>query len=139
MEFFNVFGGQKTFLRALYTKLKLNAFCNSLFTAVSQEGAIAMSVLRHHYDRLVHRVHNPKSLASMMYSMQLLSREERDQVISPQNVTPLSRTMTLLGAVEARVAAEKSAKPLLAFCQALEKIPRLRVLAEDMKKELGGH
>ena len=96
-----------------------------------------MAVLRNYYDRLAQEVHDPMSLASKLYSLRLLSREERDQVISPPNVTPLCRTMTLLGAVEARIAAEKSAKPLLAFCQALEQIPGLRVVAEDMKKEIG--
>ena len=98
-----------------------------------------MAVLCHYYDRLAHGVRDPVSLASKLYSMRLLSRKERDQVISPQNVTPLCRTMTLLRAVEARIAAKESAKPLLAFCQALENIPRLCVLAEEMKKELGGH
>ena len=79
------------------------------------------------------------SLSSMLFSMQLLSKEERDQVITPQSVSSLWRTMTLLGAVKARVAAEESTKPLITFCQALEKIPKMRVLAENMKKELGGH
>ena len=98
-----------------------------------------MAVLRQYYDRLANGVRDPMSLASKLYSMQLLSREERDQVITPQNVTPLCRAMTLLGAVEARIAAEESAQPLLAFCQALEKIPGLCVLAEEIKKKLGGH
>ena len=126
------------FVRVLCAQLKVNAFV-SLFIAVSQEGADPMAVLRHYYDRLAHGVHDPMSLASKLYSMQLLSREERDQVISPQNVTPLCRAMTLLRSVEARLAAEKSAKPLLAFCRALEKMPGLCVIAEDIKKELGGH
>ena len=98
-----------------------------------------MAVLRHYYNRLAHGVHEPVSLASMLYSMQLISREERDQVIIPQNVTPLCRTTTLLGAVENRIAAEKSAKPLVAFCQALEKSPGVHVLAGDMLKALGEH
>ena len=96
-----------------------------------------MAVLRHYYDRLANGVHDPTSLASKLYSMQLLSREERDQVITPQNVTPLCQTMTLLGAVESRIAAEKSAKPLITFCQALEKSPGVHGLARDMLKDLG--
>ena len=96
-----------------------------------------MAVLRRYYNRLAHGVHDPMSLASKLYSMQLLSQEERDQVISSQNVTSLCRTMTLLGTVEAKITAEKSAKPLLAFCQVLEQIPELRVVTEDIRKELG--
>ena len=119
-------------------KTESERICLSLFVAVSQEDA-PTAVLRHYYHRLAHGVHDPVSLASKLYSLRLLSQEERDQVISPQNVTPLCRTMTLLGAVEARIAAEKSATPLLAFCQVLEQIPGLRVVAEDMKKELGEH
>ena len=98
-----------------------------------------MAVLRRYYDRLAHAVRDPMSLASKLFSMRLLSREERDQVITPQNVTPLCRTMTLLGTVESRIAAEESAKPLIAFCQALEKNPGLCVIAKDMIKDLGGH
>ena len=98
-----------------------------------------MTVLRDYYDRLARGVCDPVSLAGTLFSMRLLSREERDQVITPQNATPLCRTMTLLGAVESRIAAEKSAKPLIAFCQALEKIPAMHGLAGDMLKDLGEH
>lgn len=98
-----------------------------------------MTVLRDYYDRLAHGVRDPVSLAGMLFSMRLLSREERDQVITPQNVTPLCRTITLLGAVESRIVAEKSAKPLIAFCQALEKSPGVHGLAGDMLKDLGEH
>ena len=89
-------------------------------------------MLRDYYDRLAHGMRDPVSLAGMLFSMRLLSREERDQVITLQNVTPLCRTMTILGAVESRIAAEKSAKPLIAFCQAQEKSPGVHGLAGDM-------
>ena len=98
-----------------------------------------MVIWRDYYDRLARGVGDPMSLASMLFSMRLLSREERDQVITPQNATPQCRTMTLLRAVECRIAAEESARPLVAFCQALEQSPGLRVIAEEMKKALGGH
>ena len=98
-----------------------------------------MAVWRDYYDRLARGVVDPMSLAGMLFSMRLLSLEERDQVITPQNATLQSRTMTLLGAVECRIAAEESARSLVTFCQALEQSPGLHVIAEDMKMALGGH
>ena len=98
-----------------------------------------MVVLRHYYHRLTHGVRNPMSLARKMFSLGLLNEEEKNQAITPQNVEPLCRTKILLGAVERRITAEKSAEPLRTFCQALENSPGLCALAEDMKRDLGGH
>ena len=107
--------------------------------AFSQRGTVPEAVLCNYYNHIARTMWFYMSLASMLFSMQLLSQEERDQVITPESVSSLWRTMTLLGAVEARAAAEESTKPLIAFCQELKKIPKMSMLAESMKNELGGH
>ena len=115
----------------------MNEFVLVLLLAIPQEDFPPMAVFRQYYDRLAHGVQDPVSLACKLFSKQLVSREERDQVITPQNATPLCRTTTLLGAVECRIAAEQTSRPLTVFCQALEKSPGLCVVADEMKKNLG--
>ena len=97
-----------------------------------------MRVFRDYYDRLARGVRDPESLAITLFTNRLLSREERDQVITPQNITPLCRATTLLGAVESRIAVEQSSRPLTVFCQVIENSPGLCVVAKEMKKNLGG-
>ena len=97
-----------------------------------------MRVFCDYYDRLARGVRDPESLAITLFTNRLLSREERDQVITPQNVTSLFRATTLLGAVESRIAAEQSSRPLKVFCQAIGNCPGLCVVAKEMKNNLGG-
>ena len=97
-----------------------------------------MRVFRDFYDRLARGVKDPESLAITLFTNRLLSREERDQVITPQNITSLCRATTLLGAMESRIVAEQSSRPLTMFCQAIETSPGLCVVTKEMKKDLGG-
>lgn len=106
-------------------------------TASPERDLPAMAVFHHYYDYLATSVHDSVSLASNVCSKRLLNREGRDQVVTTQTTIPLHQSLTFLGAVESRIAPEDNSRSLTEFCQAPETSPGLRVVTEEMRKDLG--
>ena len=76
-------------------------------------------------------------MAEILYRNELLTKEERSQVVDVQTEIPLKKALALLQAIERRIIAEKSANPLRKFCRVVPRCHGVGSIISRIKFRLG--
>ena len=99
---------------------------------------LAVCVFQRYYHELCQALStSPEEVAEVLYRNEMLSVEERSQVVDVQTQIPLNKGLVLLQAVERRIITEKSAAPLRKFCRVLQRHHDVGSILSRMKFRLG--
>ena len=99
---------------------------------------LALRVFQRYYDELCLALSScPEEVAAVLYSNQLLTRQERSQVEDVLGVTPFRKAASLVQAVERRIAAENSSALLKKFCKVLRRQLGVCSIVSRIKFRLG--
>ena len=99
---------------------------------------LALRVFQRYYDELCQALSScPEEVASVLYSNELVTRQEKSQVVDVLVLTPFRKADILLEAIERRIVAENSAAPLRKFCQVLRRRHGVGSIVSRMKFRLG--
>ena len=99
---------------------------------------LALRVFQRYYDELCQALSNcPEEVAAVLYSNELVTRQERSQAVDALGLTPFRKAEILVQAVERRIVAENSAAPLRKFCQVLRRRHGVGSIVSKIKFRLG--
>ena len=79
----------------------------------------------------------PEEVAAVLYSHELVTRQERSQAVDVAGLTPFRKAQILVDAVERRIVSDGSSAPLKKFCQALRGRHGVGSIVSRMKFRLG--
>ena len=79
----------------------------------------------------------PEQIAEVLYSNELVTRQERNRAVDTLGYTSYTKAETLVRAVEGRIVTENSADPLRKFCQVLRRHCEVGGIVSRMKFRLG--
>ena len=100
--------------------------------------SLALRVFQRYYAELCEALSScPEEVAAVLYSNELVTRQERSQVEEVQTLTKFEKASILVRAVERKIAAENSSAPLKKFCQVLRKCRGVGSILSRMKFRLG--
>ena len=99
---------------------------------------LALRVFQRYYAELCQALSScPKEVAAVLYSNELVTREERSQVDEVLGLTMFDKAAILVQAVERKLVAENSSAPLKKFCQVLRRRHEVGSIVSRMKFRLG--
>ena len=99
---------------------------------------LALRVLRRYYAELCEALSNsPEEAAAVLYSNELVTRQEKIQAVDVAGLTPFRKADILVQAIEGRIVAENSSAPLKRFCQVLRNCHGVGSIVSRMKFRLG--
>ena len=87
---------------------------------------------REHYDRLVHAIQDPLSLATRLFAQGIITYEVKDHV-NMLGLSKLEKTDKLLSAVEGQIRSDPNM--FQNFLSALKKDPSMHSLVESMQSK----
>ena len=95
-------------------------------------------MFQHYYFELCEALSScSKEVVAVLYSNELVTREERSQVDEVLGLTKFEKAAILVQAVERRIVAENSSAPLKKFCQVLRRRHGVGSIVSRMKCRLG--
>ena len=99
---------------------------------------LAMRVFQRYYHELCEALSScPVEMAALLYSNELVTREERSEAVDVAVLTPFRKAEILVHAVERKLAADRSSAPLRKFCQVLRRHHGMGTVVSRMKIRLG--
>ena len=99
---------------------------------------LALRVFQRYYDELCQALSSyPEEVAAVLYSNELVTRQERSQAMDALGLTPFRKAEILVQAVERRIVAENSTASLWKFCQVLQRRHGVGSIASRIKFRLG--
>ena len=99
---------------------------------------LVLRVFQRYYAELSRALSScPEEMAADLYSVELVTMQERREAVDTLGITPFKKAETVLQAVERRIIAEKSPAPLKKFCQVLDKRQDVGSIVSRMKSRLG--
>ena len=99
---------------------------------------LALRVFQRYYAELCQALSScPEEVAAILYSYELVTRQERSQAVDVLGLTPFRKADILVQAVEKRIVAENSSAPLRKFCQVLRRCHGVGSIVSRMKFRLG--
>ena len=99
---------------------------------------LAVRVFQRYYNELCQALSNcPEEVAVVLYSNELVTRQERDTAVDTLGLTPYRKAETLVRAVEGRIVADNGSAPLVRFCRVLRGHRDVGSIASRMKFRLG--
>ena len=108
------------------------------YLLVKRVDSLALRVFQHYYDELCQAMKNSlKEVATVLYSKKLVTRQERDQALHAQGLTPMRKTDVLMQAIARKIVAANSATPLRKFCRVLRRHHVVGSIVSRMKARLG--
>ena len=99
---------------------------------------LALHVFQRYYYELCQVLYNYcDEVAAVMYSNELVTRQERNHAMDTQGLSPFRKANILMQAIEKRIATENSATPLRKFCHVLQRHHGVGSIVSRMKLRLG--
>ena len=99
---------------------------------------LALRVFQRYYAELCEALSSsPEEVAAVLYSSELVTRQERSQAVDVGGLTPFRKADTLVQAVERKLVAENSFGPLKKFCHVLRTRHGVGSIVSRMKSRLG--
>ena len=99
---------------------------------------LALRVFQRYYAELCEALSScPEEVAAVLYSNELVTRQERSQAVDVLGLTPFRKAEVLVQAVERRIVADNSSAPLKKFCQVLRRRHGVGSIVSRMKFRLG--
>ena len=99
---------------------------------------LALRVFQRYSDELCQGLSScPEEVTAVLYSNELVTRQERKRIEEDQRVTKFEKATILLQAIEKRIVAENSSVPLKKFCQLLRRHHGVGSIVSRMKFQLG--
>ena len=99
---------------------------------------LAQRVFQRYYAELCEALSsNPEEVAAVLYSNELVTRQERSQGVDIAGVTPFRKAENLVQAIERRIVAENSSATLKKFCHVLRRRHGVDSIVSRMKLRLG--
>ena len=99
---------------------------------------LALRVFQRYYAELCEALSNsPEEVAAVLYSNELVTRQEKSLAVDVAGLTPFRKTDILLQAIERKLLAENSSAPLRKFCQVLRRCHGVGSIVSRMKFCLG--
>ena len=80
---------------------------------------------------------SPEEVAAVLYSNELVTRQERSQALDVVGLTPFRKADILVQAVERKTVAENSSGPLKKFCHVLRRHHGVGSIVSRIKYRLG--
>ena len=98
----------------------------------------ALCVFQRYYDELCQALSSsPEEVAAVLYSKELVTRQERSQAVDALGLTPFRKAEILVQAIERRLVVENSSARLRKFCQVLQRRHGVGSILARMKCRLG--
>ena len=98
---------------------------------------LALRVFQRYYAELCEALgSSPEEVAAVLYSNELVTRQERSQAVDIAGLTPFRKADILVQAVEKKLVAENSSVPLKKFCQVLTRRHGVGSIVSRMKFRL---
>ena len=98
---------------------------------------LALRVFQRYYAELCQALSScPEELATVLYSNELVTRQERSQAVDVSGLTPFRKAEMLVQAVEGRIVVDNSSAPLKKFCQVLRRRHGVGSIVSRMKFRL---
>ena len=99
---------------------------------------LALRIFQRYYDDLFQVLSSsPEEVASILYSNDLLSRQEKNEVVDTLGLSPFRKAQLLLQAVEGKIVTENSEATLRKFCHVLRRHHGVRSVVARMRFRLG--
>ena len=99
---------------------------------------LAPRVFQRYYAELCEALSScPEEVATVLYSNELVTKEERSRAVDVLGLTPFRKAEILVQAVEKRIVADSSSAPLKKFCQVLRRRHGVRSIVVRIKLRLG--
>ena len=99
---------------------------------------MALHVFQRYYAKLCEVLSsNPEEVAAVLYSSELVTRQERSQAVDVTGLTPFRKAEILMQAVERKLVAENNSAPLKKFCRVLRRCHGVGSIVLRMKFRLG--
>ena len=99
---------------------------------------MALRVFQRYYDELCQALSScPEEMATVLYSNQLVTRQERSQAVDILGLTPFRKAEVLVQAIERRIVADDSSDSLKKFCQVLRRRHGVGSIVSRMRFRLG--
>ena len=99
---------------------------------------LALRVFQRYYAELCEALSScPEEVAAVLYSNELVTRQERSQAMDVVGLTPFRKADILVQAVERKIVGENSSAPLKKFCHVLRRRQGVGSIASRMKFRLG--
>ena len=78
---------------------------------------LALHVFQHYYDELCQALKGSlKEVATVLYNKEFVSRQEKDQALNAQGLTPMRKAYILMQIIERRIVTANSATMVKKFC-----------------------
>ena len=99
---------------------------------------LALRVFQRYYEELCQALSScPEEVAAVLYSNDLVTRQERSQAVDVVGLSPFRKAEILVQAVERRIVADNSSVLLKKFCQVLRRRHGVGSIISRMKFRLG--
>ena len=99
---------------------------------------LALRVFQRYYEKLCEAMSScPEEMAAVLYSNELVTREERSQVEEVLGLTKFEKASILVQAIERKIVAENSSAPIKKLCQVLRRHLGVSSIVSRMKFRLG--
>ena len=99
---------------------------------------LALRVFQRYYVELCEVLSScPEEVAAVLYSNELVTRQEKSQAVDVAGLTPFRKADILVQAVERRILADNSSASLKKFCQVLRRRHGADSIVSRMKFRLG--
>ena len=99
---------------------------------------LALRVFRRYYYGLCQALSScPEEVAAVLYSNELVSRQERSQAVDVMGLSPFKKAEILVQAVEKRIVSDSSSASLRKFCRVLRGWQGVGSIVSRMKFRLG--
>ena len=99
---------------------------------------LALRVFQRYYGELCQALSScPEEVAAVLYSNELVTRQERSQAVDVAGLTPFRKAEILLQAVERRIVSDSSSAPMRTFCRVLCGRRDVGSIVSRMKFRLG--
>ena len=99
---------------------------------------LTLRVFQRYYAELCEALSSsPEEVAAVLYSNELVTRQERSQAVDVAGLTPFRKADMLVQAVERKLVAENSSDLLKKFCHVLRRHHGVGSIVSRMKSQLG--
>ena len=99
---------------------------------------LALRVFQRYYAELCEALSSsPEEVAAVLYSNELVTRQEKSQAVDVAGLTPFRKADILMQAVERKIVAGNTSSPLKKFCQVLRRRHDVGSIVSRMKFRLG--
>ena len=105
---------------------------------VNQVDNLALHVFQQYYGELCQALSSSlKEVATVLYSKEFVSRQEKNQALDAQRLTPMRKAYILMQVIERRIVTANSATTLRRFCHVLRRHHGVGSIVSRMKSRLG--